>query len=108
MRNNFQNTLLNVVFKIKSKPCSYLGTKSISKLRCFLDGFAYGYSYPDISNLFPGFQRYVEEKYYCTECISWNNILLKYTNDEETALNLFFEEMENFLKENNIEIPKIN
>lgn len=108
MENIFQNILLKVVFKVKNKPYSYLGAKSVSRLRCFLDGFAYGYSYPGTSNLFSGFQEYIEAKYSCVECISWNNILLDYAGDEERALNLFFEELEIFLKENNIEIPEIN
>lgn len=76
MIEDFQTVLLSVTFKIKNKPCAYLGNKSISKLRCFLDGFSYGYSYPNVSNLFNGFQKHIEFKYPCKLNLSWNNILL--------------------------------
>lgn len=108
MENDFQSVLLSMVLKIKSKPGLYIGNKSITKLRSFLDGFSVGYSYPNVMNLFPGFQDYIELKYSCKLTISWNDILLFFSNNkEDVAFDLFFEELELFLKENNLEVPDI-
>lgn len=107
MEKDFQYVILKVIFKVKNKPCSYLGAKSISRFRCFLDGFAHGYSYPGTSSLLPDFQEYIQTKYSCKESLSWNCILLNYTGDEEAALDLFFDEFDMFLKENNIGVSEI-
>ena len=96
-----------MIFMIKKKPCMFLNQKSISKLKCFLDGFAAGYSFPNVNSFLPTFQEYIEAKYKCVLTISWSKILISQTENEEKAFDLFFEELEAFLKENNIEIPEI-
>ena len=91
--------------KIKNKPFLYLKHKYFTELRCYLDGFAAGYSFPHVNSFFPSFQDYMESKYLCKLSYSWDNILLSITKDEEKAFDLFFKEFEIYLKENNIEIP---
>ena len=104
--NEFNNDIIKVIYMIKRKPLGYLGELSISKLRCFMDGFSFGYDYPKFHPFINEFQEYIENKYKCYSN-SWNNILLSYAKDEEVALELFFNEFSNFLKKNSIEEPHI-
>lgn len=94
---SFDADIHEMIIKIIHKPISYLGSKSISKLRCFIDGFSIGYDYPHFHPFFPEFQSFIETKYKINYSDSWNNILLKITNDEEKAFDLFVEEFESFL-----------
>lgn len=101
--SKFDEDILSMLAGMRPNPHFYLGEKSISRLRCFLDGFSVGYSYPRMNPLLPGFQEYIEAKYPLElAALSWNNILLMVThNDEEAALDLFFSELDSFLSENN-------
>ena len=94
----FDEDVLKIIFLIKEKP-AILVDKSVSCLRGFLDGFAVGYSFPNIESVFPDFQKYVEQRYNCNLTISWNEILVLQADSEEKAFYLFFEVFEQFLKE---------
>ena len=99
----FDEDILSMLAKMRPHPQFYLGEKSISRLRCFLDGFSVGYSYPHLKPLLPGFQEYIEAKYPLDlSSLSWNHILLLVThNDEAAALDLFYSELDSFLSGNN-------
>ena len=104
--DKYNEDLLNVIFSIKKIPGIYLGTKSVSRLRSFLDGFSLGYNYPSMKPNFRDFQERMEAKYRVRESIGWDMILLRQTNDETQAFDLFFEEFEECLKECGIDIPE--
>ena len=104
--DKYSEDTLNVLFKLKNRPVVYLGAKSITRLKIYTDGFSHGYNYPGIGTAFPEFQERMEEKYKEIECISWATILLRQTNDEAKAFDLFFEEFEEYLKENGVDIPE--
>ena len=95
--DKYREVILDVIFSIKKIPGIYLGTKSVTRLKSFLDGFRLGYSYPSMKPYFRDFQERMEAKYRVRECISWDMILLRHTKDEAQAFDLFFEE---YLKEN--------
>lgn len=105
--NKLETDILNIIFKIKERPQVYLGNKSIIRLKCFLDGFKIAYDFPNVSVAFPEFYPYISKKYNCIKSYSWCTILYLEANNDEKAFDLFFDELENFLKENNIEIPEI-
>lgn len=100
--NKFDEDMLKIIFLIKKKP-AILIDKSVTCLRSFLDGFTIGYSYPNTRSVFPDFQIYVEKYFHCDLSISWNQILLLHTKNEEKAFSLFFELFEDFLEENRID-----
>lgn len=101
--NKFDGDILSMLERMRPHPQFYLGEKSITGLRCFLDGFSVGYSYPHINPLLPGFQEFIEAKYPLDlSSLSWNHILLLVEqNDEAAALDLFFSELDLFLSGNN-------
>lgn len=97
LERNYEKDFLELLNLIRPRPGLYLGARSITRLRCFLDGFSAGYSYPKMQPLIPDFQDFIEKKYSEIRTISWNNILLEASgNDEEKALELFFREFDEF------------
>jgi len=102
--DNFNEDIVKLLFRLKERPICYLGAKSITRLHLFLDGFCWGYNYPSITPFFPDFQKKIELKYKWELNDSWFSILLKVTNDEEKAFDLFYEELQIYLKENNDDI----
>lgn len=102
----FDADVLELLNMVRRKPISYLGAKSITRLRCYLDGFAIGYDYPRYHQYLPGFQDYIEKKYHWKSNDSFNNILLKCTDDEAKALDLFYKELDLFLKNHKTALPE--
>lgn len=101
---------INLLFQIKRYPAAYLGKKSITLLRSFIDGYRYALKTENIQCdiCFLEFTtEWLEEKYHVKTTEGWQSFLLKQTKDETTAFDLFFEELEQFLKESNIEVPEI-
>lgn len=97
----YEKDVISVLYMIRKRPPLYLGDKSVTKLKIFLDGFSIGYSYPELHSFFQGFPEYISDKYNCRESISWSDILLINANgDEEKAFDNFFTEWDIFLKEN--------
>ncbi len=99
--NEFEKDIIKVIFTLKKKPISYLGAKSITRLKCFLDGFCWGYGFPSFCSFFFNFQEIIETKYNIYNS-SWDLIFLQHTNNEIQAFDLFFEEFQDFLQNNNI------
>lgn len=107
MEEKINRDLLLMVFKIKKHPNAILERKSLTSLNNFINGFVWGYNYPHVFTAFPGFQNYISKKYSCKLVLSWVNILIIHANNnEEQTFDLFFEELETFLKDKNIEVPK--
>lgn len=98
LERDYETDVIHLLTMFRPNPHFYLGERSITRLRCFLDGFSVGYSYPKMQPLLPGFQEFIEEKYSEKRSISWDNILLEVSdNDEEKALDLFFCEFDKFM-----------
>ena len=110
MKDNIKN-LLDLTFKIKKKPHLYLESKkNLSELYYILEGFSIAYIYEKYERdvgIIPNFDDWIHKKYNNNSTQSWKNILLENSKSEKEAFDLFFEELENFLKENNIEVPTI-
>ena len=82
-----------VIEEIKKRPAMFLGYNSISCLKSFIDGMFYiSYEKIEDKDFLINFQSYVENKY-ANFNHSWDRILLSNSNNEESALNLFFDEM---------------
>ena len=106
--DKFSIDALKMLYVIYQKPKIYLGSKSLSCLKLFLDGFAAGYSFPNVESFLPSFQDYISNKYNCILSISWSSILLYNSGEnEEMAFDLFFEELESYFSTNGINISEI-
>ena len=105
-----QIKIIELLLTIKSIPGLYIGTKSITRLKSFIDGYRFIMDSENREygvNIYYDFNEWMAHKYFIREPILWDTFLLGLVNSEEKAFDLFFEELEAFLKENNLEIPKI-
>ncbi len=95
--------LINLTYAIKLRPGLYIGKKSIVRLHQFLNGFSEAYYYIDAENknfgVYPGFQEWIYNKYRAEEAISWSSIILDHSDNEEEAVDLFFEEVEIYIEQ---------
>ena len=108
--------LIQFLFEIKKRPFLYLEKKSLRQLSAIQIGFIFGYNNIceyDIhefyektkhGNIWTQFQQYLSEKY--NICSMDDSELIYICKSDEKAFDLFFEELETFLKDKNIEIPK--
>jgi len=106
--------LIRIAFEIKKRPPLFLREKSLTKMLLMLQGFIYGYNeYDDRlkegrtkkENIWSDFQSYFGEKYKTTTV--YHPEFIEWCGSEEKAFDLFFEELESYLKEHNVEIPEI-
>ena len=108
MNRSIKN-LLNLIYKISEKTYQYLeNKKNLSELYYIMEGFSIAYIYENCERelgIIPNFDEWIHKKYKNNNAQSWKNILLENSKSEIEAFDLFFEELEIFLKENNIEIP---
>ena len=109
--------LIIFLFEIKKRPLLFLKKKSMTQLSFIQIGFVFGYNnakdYGLIEfyektksgNIWSEFQIYLSNKYDIHSLD--DSELVSFCKSDEKAFDLFFEELEIFLKENNIEIPEI-
>jgi hypothetical protein len=84
-------SIVTLIDEIKSRPAMYLGRRSLSCLRSFLDGWCYrDKEEPCDASFFRGFHEWVERKYGQKDTQSWDRIILFYSQDEADALDRFF------------------
>lgn len=108
---NKPNDIIDLLFMIKKRPGAYIGKRSIVKLKSFLDGYCCALIYENINynlDIYYSFNEWLAERYNINSVVLWDTYLVQKTKDEALSFDLFFEELEIFLRENNIEIPKIN
>lgn len=109
--------LIRFLFEIKKRPLLFLKEKSLKQIAWLQQGFIFGYNnacdYGLIEfhnrtkegNLWADFQFYFSDKYKTSSVEHLEVIAL--CGSDEKAFDLFFEELELFLKEQNVEIPEI-
>lgn len=92
------NSVKELLGKIKQRPAMYISKNYISCLKAFLDGW-YLRNPTDVTDaeVMDGFQDWIEKKYDIKSSHSWSSILLFYSQDEGKALELFFEEFDEWL-----------
>jgi hypothetical protein len=93
--------LYEMLQEIKKRPGMYLGKRSISRLRSFLDGYMgaredLGLPRTEQEREFNGFQEWIQERFSITSSHGWDSIILFYSADERDALDKFFELFEKF------------
>ncbi len=95
------NSVKRLIFRIKTRPELYIGSRSLSLLQAYL----YGWLNRDEASVVDGnligeFQGWIAEKYRISSTQSWAQIILFYSVDERDALEKFFRLFDEFLKEN--------
>lgn len=103
--------IIDLLFMIKKRGGLYIGTKSITRLRSFIDGYMFAMNLENKeynAGIFYNFNDWMAQKYNVKKSILWDIYLLNLTNNEEKSFDLFFEELEMFLKKHNIDIPEVD
>lgn len=94
--------IIQLISMIEKRPGLYIGQNYISCLKAYLDGWGDAVN-KDQSKIFyefnSDFHDFIISRYKITGSHSWCDILLFYSSDEYNALNTFFREFNDFLKE---------
>lgn len=109
MNENETISELNELLKaIKAKPGLYIGIKSLVRLRTFIDGFLYAVYLINGKKrhieFYPDFQNWIAEKYHIRSTHGWCEIINFYELSEEKAFDRFYELLNEFFIEKNINI----
>ncbi len=91
------SSLVGLVKEMRARPAMYLGRRSISCLRSFLDGWLLGKPDSDSDlEILESFQAWIVSKYGVRGNQSWDRIILFYSQDEADGLDRFFDLFERF------------
>ena len=90
-----------ILKKIKQRPGMYIGSRSIIKLKAFLDGYYFRgiestLEQEEQMSFWKLFQSWIANKYGITSSHSWARIILFFPNDERDAFETFFQDLEDF------------
>lgn len=92
------NSFQQLIATIEKKPAMYLGARTISNLKAFLDGwYLRDPEHITDESIMGDFQSFIEKKYNQKTSQSWANIILYYSADEYQALDNFFKLFQEFL-----------
>jgi hypothetical protein len=108
------NDVYELLDAIRPRPALYFGDNKISSLSAFLSGYDFSTSVHNIEDksVFPPFWYFHEwamHKYnWCESTAGWKNIILKENgNNEEKALKVFFEMIDEFKTLHPLSIQKV-
>lgn len=107
MKKNISN-LLNLLNAIKIKPHLTVESKNLTEVFFIMEVFSIAYmfeGYDKEVGFIPGFSDWIHHRYNDSSVRSWKDVLLLNSQSESDAFDLFFKELEEFMKENNIDIP---
>ena len=94
------SSVRDLIAEIKSRPTMYLGVRSISCLKAFLDGWYLRYPAGVVDAEIMGkFQNWIENEYDAKGSQSWARIILFHSEDEYDALSKFFIDFDRFTKQ---------
>ena len=91
----------DLIRNIQKRPAMYLGQPSISHLRTFLAGYFFARHQleqpeTDQEKHFSEFQTWVQQRFKVTSSQSWDKVILFFSQDDQKALEQFFELLEEF------------
>lgn len=96
------DSFVDLIRKVQKRSAMYLGKPSISSLGAFLSGYKLARHELDISSTpeeenFSRFQAWIQKKFRISTGQSWEQIILFYSEDENSELNEFFKLFDEFL-----------
>lgn len=91
-------SVIELIARMQPRPPMFIGQKSISCLRAFLDGWLYalGDAVED-GDVLDQFTHWVAKRCKVTDSLSWNRVILCHSQDEAHALDTFFVWFSDFL-----------
>ena len=96
------DSIKEIILKIKERPSMYIGSNSISCFKAYLDGWSFREPNGITDNIIlDNFQEWIENRYTHSGTQSFAKIILFNSQDECSALALFFKLFDEFLLEKN-------
>lgn len=99
--------LYDLIRNIQKRPAMYLGKATIANLRTFIAGYSFARRQMQISQTsqeqeFSGFQTWIQQKYNVAYNQTWDQIILFFSKDENTAFEEFFQLFNEFTQTNSV------
>ncbi|MGH1394909.1 MAG: hypothetical protein ACRAVC_12905 [Trichormus sp.] len=104
--------IYDLIRNIQKRPAMYLGRASISNLRTFLAGYCFARRQMKIPQTpqeqhFSKFQDWIQQKFNLSSHQTWDQIILFFSQDENAALEKFFNLFEEFIQtEQQVEVQQ--
>jgi hypothetical protein len=104
-RHNENSNIYDLLDRLRERPGLYLGVKSISRLRAFLDGYNTAFIDEGLSlsmgdPSFARFDEWVAQQYQQPDSVAgWNDLILWEVDDEEIAVDTFYKLLDKFRAE---------
>ncbi len=100
-----QSKIVELLFKIKGHSPMYIGSKSLVRLRNFLDGYIFAMQNEGVdwgADIYEDFNEWLDKKYNTRrKSVLWDYYLPMVCGDEEKSFDLFFEEFTAFIERMN-------
>lgn len=105
--------LYDVIRNIQKRPAMYLGRATISNLRTFIAGYSFARSLMQIPETrqeqeFSGFQTWIQKKYNVAYNQTWDQIILFFSQDENSAFDEFFKLFDEFTQQTAVSASQDN
>lgn len=96
------NYMKKILSEMKKRPSMYIYECKLENLYAFMNGYMYRIFQEDdiIPEFYPGFQKYIEEKYKVTTGQHWTKIIDFFADNEKEALDKFFLHLEEYTEMN--------
>jgi hypothetical protein len=99
--------LYDLIRNIQKRPAMYLGRSTISNLRTFIAGYSFARRQMQIPQTtqeqeFSCFQTWIQQKYNVAYNQTWDQIILFFSKDENSAFEEFFKLFEEFTKKDSV------
>ncbi len=93
--------LYDLIRNIQKRPAMYLGRSTISNLRTFIAGYSFARRQMQIPQTtqeqeFSNFQTWIQQKYNVAYNQTWDQIILFFSKDENSAFEEFFKLFDEF------------
>ena len=93
--------LLSVLNELRRRPGMYIGRPSVIRLAAFLRGYDYALSKLDgrsVDPILPAFRDWIHQRFQ-TRKVSWEDLILQHSKDEEDAWKGLWELFDEYLAE---------
>ncbi|GCL40096.1 MULTISPECIES: hypothetical protein [Sphaerospermopsis] len=99
--------LYDLIRNIQKRPAMYLGRSTISNLRTFIAGYSFARRQMQIPQTtqeqeFSNFQTWIKQKYNVAYNQTWDQIILFFSKDENSAFEEFFNLFDEFINNDSL------
>lgn len=94
--------IIALLEKLRIRTAMYIGSRSITRLRTYIDGYGHGLDDSNFDSHDPeyyGFQGWIERRYRSQTSHGWDQLILFYCQDERDALDQFWTLLDEYLAE---------